>query len=72
MAMHADEDAGLDLVAPNREVWVVRIDDFFRIDLRILRAIVRHGDDHNVRDLGGNFQHGLGLFNGMLVPGPEY
>src|SRR3970040_349752 len=27
---------------------------------------------HDVRNLGGDLQHGLGLFNGMLVPGPEY
>src|SRR5437899_11437290 len=36
MTMHPDEDAGLDLVAPNREVRMVRIDDLFRVDLRIL------------------------------------
>src|SRR5713101_2793180 len=72
MTMHADEDAGFDLVAPNREVRMVRIDDLFRVDLRILRTIVRHGDDHDVRNLGSDLQHCLGLFNGMIVPGPEY
>src|SRR5947209_638874 len=51
MTMHADEDTGLDLVAPNRKVRMVRIDDLFRVDLRILRTIVRHGDDHDVRNL---------------------
>ena len=38
MTMHTDEDAGFDLVAPNRQVRMVRIDDLFRIDLRILRT----------------------------------
>src|SRR5437016_3135936 len=72
MTMHADEDTGLDLVAPNRKVRMVRIDDLFRVDLRILRTIVRHGDDHDVRNLSSDFEHCLGLFNGMIVPGPEY
>src|SRR5438067_747874 len=71
MTMHADEDTVLDLVAPNRKVRMVRIDDLFWVDLRILWTIVRHGDDHDVRNLSSDLEHCLGLFNGMIVPGPE-
>src|SRR4026207_2500402 len=72
MTMHADEDAGFDLIAPNREVWMVWIDNLFRVDLRILWTIVWHWNNQDIRNLGGNLQHCLGLFNGMLVPGPEH
>jgi hypothetical protein len=34
--MHADEDAGFDLVSPNGEVRVIGIDNLFRIDLGMI------------------------------------
>src|SRR6185503_636416 len=71
MTMHADKDAGFNLVTPNREVRMVWINNLFRVDLRILRTIVRHWNNQDIRYLGGDLQHCLGLFNGMLVPGPK-
>ena len=41
MTMHADEDAGFNFIAPNRQIRMVWIDDLFRVDLRILRAVIR-------------------------------
>jgi hypothetical protein len=69
--MHSDENAGLDLIAPNREIRMIGVYDFFRINLWILWTIVRHRNDHDFRDLRGNFQRGLCFFHCMIVPGPE-
>src|SRR5256885_12597316 len=42
VTMHADENTRLNLVAPDRQVRMVRIDDLLRIDLRVLRPVIRH------------------------------
>ncbi len=54
MAMHTNKNARLNFIAPNREIRMIRIDHLFRINLRILGAIVRHRNDHDVRDLRRN------------------
>src|SRR6185295_467682 len=71
MAMYTNEDASFDSIAPNRVSRMVGIDDFFGIDFRVLRSIVRHWNNQDIRNLSGDLQHGLGLFNRMLVPSPE-
>jgi hypothetical protein len=42
--MDTDAQAQVDLVLPNREVRIVRIDLPFPDDLRILRPIASHGN----------------------------
>ena len=69
MAVDADENTGFDLVAPDGEIGMVGIDHFFRIDLGVLRPVIRHGNDHDFRNLRRNFQGGLGFFHRMVVPG---
>src|SRR5687768_9853441 len=71
VAMDADKNTGFDLVAPDRQIRMVRIDDFFRVNFGILGSVIRHGNDHDIGNLCSDFKKSLGLFHGMIVPGPE-
>ncbi len=70
MTMDADEQCHFDLVPPDGEIGVVGIDALLRIDLGVLRTIVRHGNDHHVRNLGGEFQQRLSFGDPFRMPGP--
>ncbi len=71
MAMHADEDTGFDLIAPDRQIRMVRIDHLFRINLWILRTIVRHRNNHHFGNLCSYFQCRFCFFYRVIVPSPQ-
>ncbi len=68
--MDPHKKADINLVVPDREIRVVRIDFELRLDLRIFRAIVRHGDNPEIVGLGAP-ENSVGNLAGLFRPLPE-
>ena len=45
VAVNSDKKAHIDLVVPDGEIGMAGIDLFLRVDLRVFRSIVGHGND---------------------------
>ena len=78
MAVDSDEHAAIDFIVPDGQIRVVGIDFDFRIDFRVLGAIVRHRDQHGRLPGLHTFLErivqvadGRGLLGRLLVPSPQ-
>ena len=70
MTMHANENTRFYFIAPNREIGMIGVDHFLRLDLRIFGTIIGHRDNEHFRDLGREFQDGFGLLGRVVIPIP--
>jgi len=70
MTVHPHEQAHILLVVPDGEVGVIGVDLHVRIDLRILRSVIRHRNNAG-RDTLRQDLNGLGFFGCFLIPIPE-
>ena len=71
MAVDPDEETDIDLVFPDGEIRMVRVDFFLRDDLGILGTVVRHGDKFG----RNSFRQGLDDFrlpNRLFIPSPQH
>ena len=56
VTMDPEEQRRFDLIPSDGEIGVVGIDPFLQIDLGILWTVVRHGNDHHIRNFYRKFQ----------------
>ena len=71
VTMDADEQGHFDLIVPNRQIGMIGIDPLLRVDLGIFRAIVRHGNDHDVGNFRRKPQERLSFGDPFRMPSPQ-
>src|SRR5437660_5441625 len=79
MTVDADEHADINLVVPDREVRVVRINLYLRVNLGILGPVIEHRNQHWLGPCRRAFLqyvvqvlYGLSLLLRLLIPRPEH
>lgn len=51
VAVNSDEETHFDVVVPDSQIGMIRIDHLLRIHSGVFGAIIGHRDDHDTRDL---------------------
>src|SRR5512139_1336097 len=66
MAVHSNKEAHVDLVLPDSQIGMVRVDLLLRDDLRMLRPVVGHRNEPGRNGFGQGFEEAR-LTDGSLI-----